>query len=304
MNKKITTFEIEKYLNDYNYDGLLAQIQKYHGFAPQCILYSKVSISNYFNDFHSHEVYEVLYVESGKTTYAVEGNKYELEAGDFLLIPPFTLHKLIEINEYPCKRVILIFTDDYIKKFNTPITDLSLIFDKIKQNNNHKIRIRSAFRNRINSSVNMLEELFLSGEYGDDVIFDATFASLFARMNKGVNFYDVDKYYKNYGVLIKKTTDYINANIDKKILISDISKHVGLSESRISHIYREQIGISITQYIIKKRLSISKDMLKLGSPISEVAIKCGFPDYSSFLRAFKKEFNISPKSYQKQYFTQ
>ena len=42
-------------------------------------------------------------------------------------------------------------------------------------------------------------------------------------------------------------------------------------------------------------------MLKIGTPISEVLIKCGFQDYTSFLRAFKKEFNISPKAYQKQY---
>ena len=145
---------------------------------------------------------------------------------------------------------------------------------------------------------------YLANEYGDDVLFNTTFVSLITRMNKGVNFSEVDNYYKNYSSFFKKINSYIDSHIDCKILLSDISDYVGLSESRLSHLFKEYLGISILQYIINKRLTIAKDMLKIGTSINDVCTKCGFQDYSSFLRTFKKKFNISPKAYQKQYYKQ
>ena len=150
--------------------------------------------------------------------------------------------------------------------------------------------------------MNMLEELYLSPDFGDDVIFNATFSSLIARMYKGINFYDLEKSFVTYSVIIKKVNNYINDNIDRKILIKDLANFVGLSESRLSHIYKNHMGISINQYIIKKRLTIAKDMLKIGITLSDITVKCGFQDYTSFFRAFKKEYNITPKDFQKKYF--
>ena len=124
------------------------------------------------------------------------------------------------------------------------------------------------------------------------------------QMNKGVNFSDVDNYYKNYGNFLKKINQYIDNNIDSKILLSDIANHIGLSESRLSHLFKEYLGISVLQYIINKRLTIARDMLKIGTSLNDVCSKCGFQDYSSFIRTFKKKFNISPKAYQKQYYKQ
>ena len=309
MNNKISNFEIEKYLIEYDYLDLIDKIQKNHNLKLDCILLNKegedeISTTN----FHSHELYEIIYIENGKCTYDVDGKLFDLEYGDFLLIPPFTLHKLIKI-EKKSRRTLIIFNDNHLNIFKTEITDLRNIFFKVKETKNYVLKILPSFKHNLNSSMNMLEELFLSNEYGDDVLFNATFASLLTRINKGANFYTInndlefnfDKYSKDYNLIVSKIKKYIDNNIENKISLSDISKSLGLSESRLSHIYKDKVGISIKQYITKKRLSISKDMLKIGTPISEVLIKCGFQDYTSFLRAFKKEFNISPKAYQKQY---
>ena len=201
-----------------------------------------------------------------------------------------------------CKFISIFSPEEYIKYFNTSSSNLLTIFNKVKSVNNFQIKVRPTFKTRINSSISMLEEYFLSNDFGDDVLFNATFSALITRMNKGITFYDVDNYFVTYSLIITQINNYINANIDKKILIADVANHVGLSESRISHIYKEHMGIGITQYIIKKRLSIAKDMLKIGHSLYDVSIKCGFQDYSSFLRSFKKAYDISPKAYQNQYY--
>ena len=70
----------------------------------------------------------------------------------------------------------------------------------------------------------------------------------------------------------------------------------------IAHLFKEKYGLPIHQYIIKKRLSLCKDALLNNEEITEICLLCGFSDYSSFYRAFKKEYGLSPKQYKNQHF--
>ena len=302
MPNKINSTEIEKNLIEYGFNSTIELINKSHGVQPPCILFIKDHLSENYTSIHSHDVYEVMYIEYGTFVFSVNEIEYQLNSGDILLIPPHIKHKILDIPVKPAKRTILIFPKTYLTQFNTKQTDISILFDKANELSNYKISVRPAFKPRITSSMNMLEELYLSPDFGDDVIFNATFSSLIARMYKGINFYDLEKSFVTYSVIIKKVNNYINDNIDRKILIKDLANFVGLSESRLSHIYKNHMGISINQYIIKKRLTIAKDMLKIGITLSDITVKCGFQDYSSFLRAYKKEYGISPKAYQNQYY--
>ena len=47
----------------------------------------------------------------------------------------------------------------------------------------------------------------------------------------------------------------------------------------------------------------AKELLKTGDPIISIYNKCGFQDYTSFFRAFKKEYGITPKEFQNHYFS-
>ena len=306
MKKLLFNENIEKSSILITYNDICEALKKHlHLSNPRCVIadLERIDLADNYTSLHHHNEYEIIYIEDGELLINVENNTYSLSSGDFILIPPHTPHNIIKMISSNKKIIIMIFAESYLKKFNTENSDITAIFEKIKISNNHKLQIREAFKNRITSSISLLQELFHSKEYGDDILFDATFASLLVRMNKGVNFYDVDNFYKKYGILFKKINTFIEANLQHKILIRDISKHVGISESRLSHIYKEQLGISILQYIINKRLTIARDMLKIGLSINEVCAKCGFPDYSLFSKTFKRKFGISPKLYQKKYFS-
>lgn len=297
MSKRPTAFEIEEYLERFNYTDVINNINKFNGETLECLIIKKEQVGSIFNDFHHHSLYEMLYISKGKVQYGIEDEKYDLNAGDFVLIAPNILHKLLKIVEEPCERIILTFTEKYIDTFKTENTDLSVIFQKIASSNNHKLTVLPAFKEEIADTLNKMQGLFLSEEYGDDILFKAYFAQLLVRMNKEVSFIENEDELNEKNIIIHKARMFAINNLDKKISVSDIASEVGLSVSRLSHLFKEKTGISLLKFLNKKRLTRAKDLLKNGYSITNTANKCGYQDYTSFIRAFTKEYGISPTQY-------
>ena len=89
--------------------------------------------------------------------------------------------------------------------------------------------------------------------------------------------------------------DFINQYISKTIKVIDIARHVSLSESRLRHLFTEQVGISLTKYILWVRVKVAlREMLKPGVTLSDAAYQAGFTDHSHFTRTFKRMFGVSP----------
>lgn len=59
--------------------------------------------------------------------------------------------------------------------------------------------------------------------------------------------------------------------------------------------FKEDTKMTLHNYIFQKRLLYARDLIQNGTPITKASIECGFNDYSSFLRAFRKHFKCSPK---------
>ena len=93
---------------------------------------------------------------------------------------------------------------------------------------------------------------------------------------------------------------YIDGHITDQLSLDELAGKFYLSTYHISHLFKEHLGITIHQYILKKRLNLFRDFLRESGDISQAYLSSGFNDYSSFYRAFKKEYGLSPSDYRNQ----
>ena len=92
---------------------------------------------------------------------------------------------------------------------------------------------------------------------------------------------------------IRKCLDWIDANhAVEGISVSMISEQVFLSESRLAHLFKENVGISIHQYILWKKIETAAKKSLEGYSLTECAHFAGFTDSSHFNKAFKKMFGV------------
>nr|WP_246433989.1 AraC family transcriptional regulator [Spirochaeta isovalerica] len=95
---------------------------------------------------------------------------------------------------------------------------------------------------------------------------------------------------------IAAVLNYIPTVPDKKIQVSELARIAGLSESRLMHLFRETMGISIRRYLLWKRLLDGLSLIDKGESMTMAAMEAGFSDYAHFSRTFKENFGTSLKS--------
>lgn len=100
---------------------------------------------------------------------------------------------------------------------------------------------------------------------------------------------------KNYQRL-KRALDFIETNYGEPLTVDRVAKEVYLSTSRLSHIIKSELGITLGDYISKVRIEKAEALLKDRElSISQIALEVGFPDQSYFTKVFKKVENCTPK---------
>lgn len=113
----------------------------------------------------------------------------------------------------------------------------------------------------------------------------------------------VDAFYKNNQAPepIRKAIQYIDINIKKELFLKDVAEYVHLNPSYFSVLFKEQVNLTFSEYITRRRIQRAKELLiTTNIPISEVAEECGYKTTKYFIKLFKELEGTTPNSYRKQ----
>jgi AraC-like DNA-binding protein len=81
---------------------------------------------------------------------------------------------------------------------------------------------------------------------------------------------------------------------DEKLTVSKLSSASFLSESRLAHLFKKQLGISVHQCILWKKILLAVLKSREGYSLTECAHYVGFSDSSHFNKVFYKMFGVNP----------
>ncbi len=107
---------------------------------------------------------------------------------------------------------------------------------------------------------------------------------------------------KKKKIKVRKMIEYIDKNFTRKPTSEEVSRVCGLSTSRCLHLFKEETGMSLSEYIKKRRVDYVKYLL-LNTDISlgGCAIEVGFFDQSHFTKTFKQVEKIPPSQFRRKY---
>ena len=248
-------------------------------------------------EMHIHDCYEVYFSISGGKQFLIDNKVYDIAPGDLFLINQYDSHYLTQIEKEKHERIVIMIDPDYMKEISSKETNLDACFQERNEKFSHKISLTSEQQSRFLYFVN---KILTSNGYGHDLLERATFTELFVLINQIVNEKNSDKVEdrpSTYNEQVDAILSYLNNNIQYPISIGDLSKQFYISESYICRIFKSATGTTINKYMTARRISIAKSLLAEGIGVSDVCEKCGFSDYSNFLKAFTKSVGISPKKY-------
>ncbi|MDO4599969.1 MAG: AraC family transcriptional regulator [[Ruminococcus] gnavus] len=248
-------------------------------------------------EFHYHEFHKITIFISGNVQYFIEGKTYSLEPYDIVLVNRNDIHRVQVDPSVPYERIIVYISPGFMEAYRTDHYDLSYCFEKAKKEHSNVLRIHALEKSSLFKVTNRLERSFSDTEYAGDLYRQILFLEFMIHLNRAAlknraEFLDTSLYNPKIVNLIQ----YINQHLTDSLTMDDLSARVYLSKYYMMRLFKAETGYTIGKYITYRRLLLARSLILKGVPITQACLSSGFQDYSTFSRAYKTEFQESPRT--------
>lgn len=259
----------------------------------------------YYSDYnlskiegHTHNYYEFYFFLEGDVQMEIDKSSHKLQSGDIMLIPPNIKHRaVIRNNQIPYRRFVFWISQDYCKRLLELSPDYIYLMQYVQISKEFVFHNDFVSFNAIQFKVFRLIEEMQGNKFGRAEQLLLCVNDLILHLNRVVYEQKNPPSIREEQSLYQRISQYIEEHLEDDLSLEQLANKFYVSKYHIAHIFKNNIGISIHQFITKKRLSACKEAILGNTNITEAYLMFGFGDYSSFYRAFKKEYGLSPKEY-------
>ncbi len=240
---------------------------------------------------HMHETYEIYCFVSGNVKYVVEGRTYLLSPGSLMMIRSAESHRpIVEMGE-SYERYVMNFRPETLIERGIPAELLRTFTDRELGEKNQYLP--SQFQGI--DPIGLFRQMFSCCESvsNETVILSYLTALLCATYSIFRNqSHPIEP--KEENRMGRELVDYINQHLTEDISLTTLSKQVHMSPSQVNRVFRRVTGTSVYRYVVKKRILAVQELMIAGEGALSASQKCGFRDYSSFFRLYKKQTGMAP----------
>lgn len=248
---------------------------------------------------HSHTFYEVLFILGGDVDYLLNGQRYQLQRGDVVLVPPGVSHRPLFLRPMgqPYQRYALWLDAAYYAEQCAQYPELDLAFQQCRRRGSFLLRSTPATWAGLESAFSMLYKEALEQRPAWQLCVASGALSLMAHISRTYYYQDSASPAAESDTLLDHMFRYIDTHLTEKITLEGMARHCMVSKSTVSHLFQQKLGVSFYHCVVQRRLIAAKNSMLAGQPLRLVWEDCGFADYSSFYRLFKKEYALSPREF-------
>ncbi len=97
---------------------------------------------------------------------------------------------------------------------------------------------------------------------------------------------------------IERAVEVIHANLGARMGVREVARAAGVSYSRLAHLFAEEMGVSLADFMESARMARARDLLTTSDlPLKEIAAQVGYADYFHFSRRFKVRTGCCPRAF-------
>lgn len=249
--------------------------------------------------YHAHEGVEFLYIHEGSGRLILEDRQYTLYPRSLVFFQPYQLH-LIQYDK-PYLRSIIKVKPSLLEQYASTFPDLSdfcsfIVNSKVGQ---QVFQLDGPEDAELTFQLKLLKDtLQIVPRNDSNELFHLSFLNLLSYLKTRV-FHTVNCseniYNPRHTHHVETIQQWVAQHFRKPFDLNKLATDLHLSASYLSNLFKQCTGMTITEYITKKRLDEACLQLQTTTlPMDQVGKNSGFSNAAYFSRSFKKHFGLTP----------
>jgi YesN/AraC family two-component response regulator len=289
---------VDKYLTKISYTPVPTDIFQ--------VCHKKGSVDTKMAQTHHHDYFEVFYFLGDEMSYFIESKTFELKQFDLVFIDKYTYHKTKYTNNSSRERIITIFDESMLNIIDNPDIQQKIkqlfIYKKISFPQELNKFLLDSFKNRLLPTYATADSLI--SQMKAKLILLEILLSIIEWVDKGIVSVEETALTTTKEKRISNVMSHINNNFASDITLDLLASEFFIDKYYLCHTFKDVTGISVMDYINKKRLIEAERLIKYSDmSITEISSCIGFNNVSYFISLFNKKHGCTPNFMKKMYRT-
>ena len=100
--------------------------------------------------------------------------------------------------------------------------------------------------------------------------------------------------------LMEQITAFVDDNLTEKLTLKVISTYCNVSVSTVTQLFQKKASTTFHDFVTQRRMEMARKLIREDMPLEQVGKAVGYRDHSTFYRAFRRYFEVSPREYRSQ----